>query len=114
LDLAVSGDARDIHSFDIRLMVNATAAQTPWFRARDLQITAKLTAPAGAPTNFDLSWSYWTNLQPYQMEWSARGTQLQLEKLNADSVMCSGFWCVPELVVTNLSVDWAADGLMPV
>jgi hypothetical protein len=103
LNLAVSGDGRDIHSFDIRLMVNAPAVQTPWFRARDLQLTVNLTTPAGAPTNFDLSWSYWTNLQPYQLEWSVRGAQLQSEKINADSVVCGGFWLAPELAVTNLS-----------
>ena len=103
MNLAVSGDGRDIHSFDIRLMINAPAAQTPWFRARDLQLTAKLTAPAGAPAGFDPAGSYWTNLQPYQLEWSARGAQLQSEKINADSVVGGGFWRAPELAVTNLS-----------
>jgi hypothetical protein len=103
LTLTVDGDARDIHSFIIRLMVNATGAQTPWFQARDLQLAANLTVPAGAPTNMDSSWCFWTNLQPYQLEWSARGTQLQSEKLNADSVTCAGFWRAPGLAVTNLS-----------
>jgi hypothetical protein len=103
LNLAVNGDARDIHSFVVRLIVNAAGAQTPWFQARDLQLAAKLTAPADAPTNCDSSWSFWTNLQPYQLAWSARGAQLQSEKMNADSVMCGGFWRAPELVVTNLS-----------
>jgi hypothetical protein len=103
LTLTVDGNARDIHSFVVRLMVNAAGAQTPWFQARDLQLSANLTAPAGAPTNFDSSWSFWTNLQPYQLEWSARGAQLQSEKLNADSVECGGFWRAPKLAVTNLS-----------
>ena len=103
LALTVSGDARDIHSFVVRLMVNAAGAQTPWFQAHDLQLAANLTAPADAPTNFDSAWSFWTNLQPYQLEWSARGTQLQSEKLNADSIACAGFWRAPELAITNLS-----------
>ena len=30
-------------------------------------------------------------------------TQLQSEKLNADSVVCGGLWQAPELAVTNLS-----------
>jgi hypothetical protein len=84
LNLNVDGDARDIHSFSIRLMARAPAARTPWFRARDVQLTANLTLPAGVP---------------------ARSTQLRSEKLNADSIACDGFWLAPELVVTNLSAQ---------
>ena len=115
LTLTVDGDARDIHSFVVRLMVNSGGAQTPWFQARDLQLAAKLTVPANAPTNFDPAWSFWTNLQPYQLEWTVRGAQLQSEKLDADAVECGGFWRAPELVVTNLSATlgggWLAAGL---
>ena len=53
LSLVVDGDARDIHSFAVRLNVNAPSMQTPWGGARDIQLTANLTAPAGTPTNFD-------------------------------------------------------------
>jgi AsmA-like C-terminal region len=103
LNLTLGGDTRDIHSCAVRLDVNAAGAQTPWFQARDLQLAANLTAPAGAPTYVDSAWSFWTNLQPYELEWMASGRQLQSEKLNADSVECDGFWRAPELVVTNLS-----------
>jgi len=104
LNATIDGDALDVHSFSLRLMGSAPAAWTPWFRARDIQFTANLAFPANAPVNFDPSWGFWTNVQPYQLEWSARGTQLQSGKLNADSVACDGFWRAPELVVTNLSV----------
>jgi hypothetical protein len=103
LNLAVNGDARDIHSFVIRLKVRAPAAQTPWFRARAIRFAANLMAPAGASANFDPSWSFWTNVQPYQLEWSAQFAQLKSEKLNADSVAFGGLWRAPELIVTNLS-----------
>jgi hypothetical protein len=103
LTLTLDGDARDIHSFVFRLMVNAAGAQTPWFRARDLQLSARVTTHTGTSMNFDSSWSFWTNLQPYQLEWSVRGLQLQSEKLSAESVACAGFWRAPELVITNLS-----------
>jgi hypothetical protein len=105
LNLTVNGDARDVHSFAVRLMVGAAAAQTPWFRARDLELTANLTAPANAPTHFDPAWGFWTNAQPFQLEWSARGAQWQSEKLNADAIAAGGFWRAPELAVTNLSVE---------
>jgi hypothetical protein len=102
--LLVNGDARDIHSFVVGLNVSAPAVQTPWGGARDVQLTAKLTAPAGAPVNFDPAWAWWTNLQPYRLAWTMQLTQLQSAKLNADSVVGGGFWQAPELAITNLSV----------
>jgi hypothetical protein len=105
LNLTVNGDARDVHSFAVRLMVGAAAAQTPWFRARDLELTANLTAPTNAPAHFDPAWGFWTNAQPFQLEWSVRGAQWQSEKLNADAIAAGGFWRAPELAVTNLSVE---------
>ena len=103
LSLAVTGDARDIHSFDIRLNASAPSAQTPWGDARDIRLAAHLTAPAGTPATFDSSWDWWTNVLPCRLTWAAQLAQLKSGKLNADSVACSGFWQAPELAVTNLS-----------
>ena len=103
LSLSVDGDARDIHSFDVRLKVGAPAAQTPWFNARNIQLAVNLTAPADAPAVFDPAWGFWTNSQPYKIEWSAQAEQFHSEKLDADSVACAGFWRAPELVVRNFS-----------
>jgi hypothetical protein len=105
LTLNVSGDARDVHSFNVRLAVTAPAVRSPWAGARNIQLTARLTAPADAPTNFDASWSWWTNLQPYRVVWTARLAQLKSDQLNADSVSCGGFWRAPELALTNLSAE---------
>jgi hypothetical protein len=103
LSLAVHGDARDIHSFTFRLTGNAPLVQTPWGGARNIQLTANLTAPVGTPTHFDSSWAWWTNVLPYRLAWTARLTQLQSEALSADSVDCGGFWRAPKLAVTRLS-----------
>jgi hypothetical protein len=103
LSLTVEGDARDVHSFAVQLTVNAAGVQTPWAGARDIQFTARLTAPADAPTNYEASWSWWTNLQPYRLVWTARLAQLKSEELSADSVSCGGSWRAPELALTNLS-----------
>ena len=105
LSLAVHGDARDIHSFAFRLTGNAPLVQTPWGGARNVQLTANLTAPAGTPANFDSSWAWWTNALPYRLAWTAQLTQLQSEALSADSVDCGGFWMAPELAVTHLSAQ---------
>jgi hypothetical protein len=103
LNLAVNGDARDIHTFVVRLNISAPSARTPWGDARDIQFAANLTAPADAPANFDSSWDFWTNAQPYRLVWTARLAQLHSEKLIANSVACAGFWQAPELAITNLS-----------
>jgi len=101
--LAVNGDARDIHSFVVQLDASAPEVQSPWGSARDVQLTANLTAPADAAANFDPAWGWWTNLQPYRLTWTMQLTQLQSEKLKADSVVCGVRWRAPELAVTNLS-----------
>ncbi len=51
LNLTLDGDARNLHSFIVRLKIAADGAQTPWFQARDLQLAANLTAPAAAAEN---------------------------------------------------------------
>ncbi len=104
LSLRVDGDARDVHSFVVNFQVSAPAAQTEWGNARDIQLAMRLTAPADAPANFDDSLAWWTNAMPYRLGWKLQLAQLQSEKLNADSVSCSGFWRAPELAITNLSV----------
>jgi hypothetical protein len=103
LSLALHGDARDIHSFAFRLTGNAPSVQTPWGGARNIQLNANLTAPAGTPANFDSSLAWWTNVLPYRLTWTTRLTQLQSEALSADLVDCDGFWLAPELAVTRLS-----------
>jgi len=103
LNLAVNGDARDIHTFVVQLDATAPAVQTPWGSARDVQLAAHLSAPADAPANVDPMWGWWTNLQPYRLAWKMQLTQLQSEKLKADSVACDVRWRAPELAVTNLS-----------
>jgi hypothetical protein len=103
LSLEVNGDARDPHSFLIWLMAGIPAVDTQWGLARGVLVTAKLKAPAETPTNSDSSWAGWTNLQPYQLEWAARVSELKSKDLDARSVLCSGFWRAPELAVTDLS-----------
>ncbi len=105
LSLAVNGDARDIHSFALRLTGHAPSVQTSWGGARNVQLAASLKAPAGTPASCDPSMGWWTNVLPYQLTWNARLTQLKSESLNAGSVVCDGYWRAPELAVTHLSAQ---------
>ena len=72
---------------------------------RHLEAAANLTAPTNLPAHFDTSWSWWTNLQPYRLAWTARLDQLQSDTLNADLISCGGSWRAPELALTNLSAE---------
>ena len=103
LNARLDGDARDVHSFTLNVNARTPGVQTPWFAVRDLQFAARLSAPADAPTNADPAWSFWTNLQPFRLAWTARGADLRSGKLDAGAVECSGLWSAPELAVTKLS-----------
>ncbi len=103
LNLNFSGDARDVRSFNVRLAVTAPDVQSPWCGAHNFQFTARLTAPAGAPANFNALAGLWTNLQPFRLAWTARAAELKSGKFNADTVECDGVWRAPELAVTKLS-----------
>ena len=103
LSLTVDGDARNIHSFAVRLNLNASSMQTPWGGGHDIRFNASLTAPMDMPTNVDSSLGWWTNALPCRLAWTAQFAQLQSELLNADTVACSGLWRAPELTVTRLS-----------
>jgi hypothetical protein len=105
LSLVVNGDARDFHSFVVRLNLNAPATRTAWGDARDLQLTANLTLPGDLPANPDGSLAWWTNALPCRLTWTARLAQLKSEYLNADRVVCNGDWRAPELTVAKLSAE---------
>ena len=105
LSLAVTGDARDPRSFRIYLTAAVPVADTPWGRAQTIQLNAKLTAFNGAPTHSDPAWDWWTNVQPYRIEWTAQLANLESEQLNARTVKCAGSWRAPNLAVTNLSAE---------
>jgi hypothetical protein len=103
LSLAVTGDARNPRSFRIYSTADVPVADTPWGRAHTIQLAAKLMAFNGAPTNSNPSWGWWTNVQPYRIEWTAQLAILESGQLDAQSVTCAGFWRAPDLAVTNLS-----------
>ena len=68
LSLTVNGDARDIHSFDVRFNDHCAGRANAVVSARaTFNSTANLTVPTDAPTNFDASWDFWTNTQPYHL-----------------------------------------------
>jgi hypothetical protein len=86
-------------------------AWTPGLTAQNFEAAATLTAPTNVAAHFDPALSWWTNLQPYRLVWTARLAQLKSDKLNVDTISCAGFWSAPELAVTNLSARLGGGGL---
>ena len=105
LNLMFNGDALDPRTFSARLNMAVPGVQTPWFNAHSVQAVAHLTALAGAVTNRDESWNFWTNLQPFRVTWTARAGDLWSDKVNAQRVEISGEWNAPEFSVRQLSAQ---------
>ncbi len=109
--MTLNGDARDVHSIAAQLDATVPAVRTPWFSARALQLTARVTAPADAPTNEDVSLGIWKNLQPFQIVWTARAVSLHAEKIEADTLALSGEWHAPKFSLGNFSAQIAGGNL---
>ncbi len=105
--VTIAGDARDVHSIQIRLNAAARAVRTPWFTANKFNVAADLTAPRTAPTNFAAADNFWTNLQPFRLAWVLRLGELHTAKLDASDLTCAGVWAAPELKVSQLSAQLA-------
>ncbi|HEY3763232.1 MAG TPA: hypothetical protein VGN23_15910 [Verrucomicrobiae bacterium] len=103
LSLNIQGDAQDIHSFAIQLIVTAPSVHTVWGDGKELQVNARLTAPAGASTRFDAPLDFWTNVLPYRLTWMLKLSDLKSQILDVQKVSAAGFWNAPVLAVTNLS-----------
>ena len=103
LNVRLNGDARDVHSLAFTVTARAPGVETPWFSAHNLEFAARVVAPTNAPPYCDPAWCFWTNLQPFRLDWLARGADLKSAGVAADLVEGSGYWNAPELVLTELS-----------
>jgi hypothetical protein len=111
LNLFVDGDARDMHSVSLRAEATFPTVHSPWFSARSLRLAARLSAPADAPVTHDPAWGFWTNLQPFALEWAARTADLQVQDLTVDTLRCGGDWHAPQLSIKECSAQIAAGRL---
>ncbi len=87
-----------------RAEFHVAAAATRWASAGNVRFTGSL-GPAAHPPPAEGSWAWWTNLQPYLLDWKFELTGLQSEKLVAEKVSGAGQWRAPDLTVTNLHAE---------
>ncbi len=79
------------------------ATQSRWGSARDFLLSGSLSPPV-APVAADPSWAWWTNLQPYQLDWRCLARDFQSPDLLFDELTCTGHWAAPQLSISNLQV----------
>jgi hypothetical protein len=77
-------------------------ATSRWANARKLQWSGHWVTPTPTAVSADIAWDWWTNLQPYQVDWQCQLTDVQAAKLDLTEIECAGSWRAPELTMTNL------------
>lgn len=95
----ISGDARDVHSFIVRVVIRTDAVQSPWASAADVQLTANVSAPADVQTNGVPA--AFADIAPFRVVLDARVRNLKSKKISADAAGVTAVWQAPQLTVTN-------------
>jgi hypothetical protein len=111
LNLLVDGDASQVHSISVRLEAVVPGIQTPWFGGRNLRLAARLTAPTNVRADDNPAWGFWTGLEPFQLEWTARAADLEVENLSLDTLAAGGEWHAPKLSVKEFSARIAGGNI---
>jgi hypothetical protein len=78
---------------------------TTWLtRATDLDFAATW-APAINPPAPEAALGFWTNLLPYQVQWTTSIGALRTIAFQADRLSCAGDWAPPQLTLENLQAS---------
>src|SRR5439155_9261486 len=86
--------------------VDCDQLTTEWGTAGRLQLNTQLTdAGNNLPARADPSWAWWTNLQPYLLDWEAELADIKSPRMAADRILGRGQWRAPDLAITNLHAD---------
>ena len=72
--------------------------------ARRFELAANLSGAKSLPQS-EPSWAWWTNLEPYLLDWDCCITEFQSPNLQADTIAAGGSWRAPELAITNLHAE---------
>lgn len=88
------------------------AAESRWISGRGLKLSSRLSTPEpGTLPALDPSWAWWTNIQPYALDWECSLDEVHAARISAADVRCAGTWRAPELQVTNFAAG-IYDGLL--
>lgn len=84
-----------------RVEFHADSATTWLTRVTDFDFSANL-ASVTNPIAPEVTLGFWTNLLPYQVQWTTSLGALRTIALQADRLSCEGDWTAPLLSVTSL------------
>jgi len=96
LNARLDGDARDMNSFTFSMSARVAGFESPWLSISNLDFAAHLRALTNAPVYSGPIQGAWTNLQPFRLDWMARGNNLKCSKVKASAIDCTGFWGDPK------------------
>ncbi len=94
--------------------VQCETAECEWGSATNIRLAAHLQSvaassplptlshPMGEGQGEGTNWAWWTNIEPYLLDWQCRLSDLRSSKLQAEAVACDGSWRAPELQIVNL------------
>ncbi len=78
-------------------------AETKWAGAAHVELSGSLSKPPpGELPGCDGSWAWWTNLQPYALEWECRISQPHSPDVAGQLLAVAGRWRAPKLSLTNV------------
>ena len=72
--------------------------------ARRFELAASLSG-AKTVSQSEPSRAWWTNLEPYLLDWECCLTEFQSPKIQAEAIAGAGRWRAPELTITNLHAE---------
>jgi len=70
-------------------------------KAQNIEVVARL-SEGKSVSQSGPHWGWWTNIEPYALDWGCRIGAVQSEKLVAESLAVQGKWRAPQLTITNL------------
>jgi hypothetical protein len=86
-----------------RVKLQSESVKTKWAGMRKASFTGSFSRVATHDvwTAPDPSWGWWTNLQPYSVDWDLRTEQLDTQNLRLDELACAGRWAPPRLSISG-------------
>jgi hypothetical protein len=82
-------------------------ANTKWGSVDDVLLKGNLAMNRPLESAPDASLVWWTNLEPYAIDWECRVGRLRALEVQANKVACAGSWSAPELTLTNLQASFS-------
>ena len=86
---------------DGKLHIDCSKLGTSWAQTEQASFEGNFLR-MDQPPQPDPTLGWWTNLQPYALDWSAAATHLESETNRVSQIACAGSWQTPALTISNL------------